>query len=80
MTRHQSGRDVIAAALAIEGLAVALWLIPASIHIVKWPESGPVRLALLAPTWELLVLLAAGLILSAAVAWRAWRTPRSAAG
>ncbi len=70
MTRHQSGRDVLAAALAIEGLAVALWLIPASIHIVKWPASGPVRLALLAPTWQLLVLLAAGLILSAAAAWR----------
>ena len=46
---------------AIEAVAVALWLRPASVHIVSWPSSGPVRLALLAPTWQLLLWLAAGL-------------------
>ena len=46
---------------AIEAVAVALWLRTASVHIVSWPSSGPVRLALLAPTWQLLLWLAAGL-------------------
>ena len=46
---------------AIEAVAVAMWLRPASVHIVSWPSSGPVRLALLAPTWQLLLWLAAGL-------------------
>jgi hypothetical protein len=30
-------------------LASAIWLAPASIHIVSWPSAGPVRVALLAP-------------------------------
>ena len=51
--------------LGAEGLAIAIWLIPASIHIVKWPASGPIRLALLAPTWQLLAWSAAAVFLSA---------------
>src|SRR5580692_3029312 len=30
-------------------LASAIWLAPASIHIVSWPSAGPVRVGLLAP-------------------------------
>src|SRR4029079_6521018 len=40
--------------LGAEALSVAVWLAPASIHIVKWPASGPIRLALLSPAWQLL--------------------------
>ena len=36
------------------GVAVAIWLLPASIHIVNWTADGPVRVALLPPLWHLL--------------------------
>ncbi len=45
---------------ALEAIAVTLWLLPASVHIVSWPASGPVRLALLSPSWQLLVWMVAG--------------------
>src|SRR6185369_360711 len=35
------------------GVALAVWLIPASIHIVDWTADGPVRVALFAPLWKL---------------------------
>lgn len=50
-----------------EAMAVAAWLLPASVHIVQWPASGPVRLALLLPAWQLAVAVIAGLVLSAAM-------------
>ena len=56
--------------LGFEALAVAVWLLPASIHIVRWPESGPVRLALLAPAWQLLVEATGALAVAAFVLWR----------
>jgi hypothetical protein len=40
------------------GVALALWLIPASIHIVDWAGDGPVRVALFAPLWKLWAALA----------------------
>jgi len=40
------------------GVALALWLLPASIHIVDWTQDGPVRVALLAPLWKLWVAVA----------------------
>jgi hypothetical protein len=49
---------------AIEAVAVAWWLRTASVHIVGWPSSGPLRLALLAPTWQMLVSLAVGLVVA----------------
>ena len=60
-------RDIVVIAAAIEAMAVAAWLIPASIHIVRWGSAGPVRLALLAPAWQLLALTALAVGLSAAV-------------
>lgn len=52
---HRSRRWIgrLSILLAIEALAVACWLVPASVHIVEWPVRGPVRLALLLPAWEL---------------------------
>jgi hypothetical protein len=35
------------------GVALAIWLIPASVHIVGWPATGPVRVALLQPLSKL---------------------------
>jgi hypothetical protein len=40
------------------GVALAVWLIPASIHIVDWTADGPVRVALFAPLWKLWTALA----------------------
>jgi hypothetical protein len=58
-TRRAAAGSLFAVAVC-EGVAVALWLIPASVHIVGWPASGPVRLALLAPAWVLLALIVVG--------------------
>src|SRR5262249_42228521 len=61
-------RDAGTVLLGAEAVALAIWLVPASIHIVKWPASGPVRLALLLPAWQLaawsaLAFVVAGIIL-----------------
>ncbi|MGC4085758.1 MAG: hypothetical protein QM736_27435 [Vicinamibacterales bacterium] len=47
---------------AVQAMAVAAWLGPASIHIVEWSASGPVRLALLSPTWQLLLWVTAAAV------------------
>lgn len=52
---------------ALGGIAVALWLVPASVHIVSWPVSGPVRLGLLSPTWQLLAWFAGALVVFGAL-------------
>ena len=57
---------------AVEAVAVSWWLRTASVHIVSWPSSGPVRLALLAPTWQLLVALAIGLGFTSALIVFGW--------
>jgi hypothetical protein len=62
---RRTWRDVVAVGSATEALAVALWLWPASVHIVQWPPEGPVRLALLNPMWQLGAWLAAGLVAAA---------------
>lgn len=43
-------------------LAVFAWLVPASVQIVSWPTSGPVRLALLSPTWHLLLWMTGAIV------------------
>lgn len=51
-------------------MALAGWLTPASVHIVQWPTSGPVRLALLSPAWQLAVWIAgAGVVATGALVW-----------
>jgi len=69
-TRRTAGGMVLALA-ACEGVAVAVLLIPASVHIVSWPASGPARLALLPPFWLLLLLLVAGAAAAIPIASRA---------
>ena len=43
-------------ALALAALTIALWLLPASQHIIAWPQSGLHRVAVLAPASRMWVL------------------------
>ena len=63
-----SWRHVVTLVAAVEAVATAAWLIPASVHIVSWSESGPERVALFAPLTRLRWLVAVGLILALALA------------
>lgn len=58
--------------LAVGALAVGVtaWLVPASVHIVSWPASGPVRVAMLAPL-KILAVAGTAAILVAVAVW-AW--------
>jgi hypothetical protein len=62
--------DLVAVTAACEAVATAAWLIPASVHIVNWPPSGPVRVALLPPVAHLGWLLLAGAAVSVALVRR----------
>ena len=57
----------VAAFLGVMAVGVAIWLLPASVHVVEWSDSGPHRLALLASRTRLAVLLAASLAGGAAL-------------
>jgi hypothetical protein len=47
------------------GVALAVWLRPASIHLIDWTSAGPVRVALFAPLWQLWVALAIAVLVAA---------------
>ena len=65
-----SWRHVVGITTGLEGLAVAVWLVPASVYIVNWSASRPSRVALLAPRTRLVWLVAATLAVSAVlIAW-----------
>ena len=49
------------------GVALAVWLLPASIQIVDWTADGPARVALFAPLWQLAIALAAVAVLVVAI-------------
>src|SRR4051812_20615229 len=72
-------RDRLVLLAGIEAIASALWLWPASIHIVSWLSSGPERLALLLPAWELLAWLGAGAVLTIVLALASSRRTVAAA-
>jgi hypothetical protein len=71
--RASSGVVIVLSCL---GVAVAAWLVPASIEIAAWPATGPARVALFASTFRLSVSLALGL---AAAAVLLLRPPRDSA-
>jgi hypothetical protein len=50
------------------GVALAVWLLPASIHIVDWSADGAVRVALLAPLWRLWAALVGAAAVAIAIA------------
>ena len=62
-----SPRQAVAVTAGCLALAVAVWLIPASVHVVQWGAQGPSRVALFAPRVWLLVLVLASLAASALV-------------
>jgi hypothetical protein len=59
----------LATLAAVEAMAVAAWLLSASIHIVQWPAAGPIRLALTRPAWHLAALVACASLAGSALAW-----------
>ena len=65
-----SWRAVVVVVLGLEAVAVALWLIPASIHVVDCPEAGPSRVALFAPQVRLIGLGVAALALASFITVR----------
>jgi len=63
-------RQAVVVAAGCLALAVAVWLIPASIHVVQWGAQGPSRVALFASrTWLLVLVLSAFAGSALAVAW-----------
>ena len=52
--------NIVAIMLSCLGVAVAAWLIPASVEIVAWPTTGPMRMALFALSVRLWVALSVG--------------------
>jgi hypothetical protein len=56
-------RSLLLLVVASVAVASAIWLAPASVHIVGWPPSGPVRVALLAPLSRLWWALGLALIM-----------------
>jgi len=51
-------RAILRLAFVAAGVAIAIWLLPASLHIVNWPSSGPARVGVLAPLRALWFCLA----------------------
>ena len=52
------------------GVALSLWLLPASIHIIDWTTDGAVRVAFFAPLWRLWTTLAVAAIAVLAIGVR----------
>src|SRR5262245_47923520 len=63
-------RAILRLAIVAVGVATAVWLLPASAHIVNWPPGGPARVALLAPLRTLWICLAsaAAFVIGVAIA------------
>jgi hypothetical protein len=63
---------------ACGAVAVAVWLIPATIQIVRWPAPGPSRVALLAPQYRLVWLVVVACAAACAMLVVAFRRGRLA--
>lgn len=77
-----SVRHLVVITAGCLALAVAIWLVPSSLHVVEWPASGPSRVALFASRARLTWLVAGALAASGlAIAYgrSAARTPQLAA-
>jgi hypothetical protein len=61
--------DVAVIVAAAGAVAVAAWLLPASVHIVTWSAGGPSRVALLAPAGPLLWLMSGAVAVGGGVAF-----------
>jgi hypothetical protein len=70
-----SWRDRVAIVAGVSGVAVAAWLIPASVHIVRWSGDGPLRLALFGSRYLLVSLAIVAMVVSVTLLALAWRSP-----
>ena len=61
------GRCLVTVVVSCLGVAMAYWLLPASVDIVAWPSGGPTRVALFSSLFKLWVALATGLVAAAAL-------------
>jgi hypothetical protein len=73
-----AARQLAAIAAGTLAVPVAIWLVPASVHIVAWSEAGPARIGLFASRASLTWLLAGGLAAAAALAVWGVRSDRLA--
>ncbi len=63
-------RDSIAIVAGVGAAAIAAWLLPASVYIVRWPASGPTRVGLFAPQSRLVwIAVIAAVCLAGVFAW-----------
>jgi hypothetical protein len=76
---RQSWRHAAVIVAGFEAVAVALWLVSASIHIVDWPAAGPARVAFFQSRTALVVLAVAALGASAVAIARSRGRARVAA-
>jgi hypothetical protein len=60
---RSSWLDAAVVMAGIEAVAIAIWLIPASEHIVGWTAGGAARVALFAPARTLMILAGSGLLI-----------------
>ena len=68
--RRLSWLHAVTILAGMEAVAVAAWLVPASVHVVSWTAAGPFRVALFAPQSRLIWLMTAALVVAAAlVGW-----------
>ncbi len=65
-------RATLTLAAAFTASALAVWLLPASLHIADWPRSGPHRIAVFAPLYRLW-MIGAVTVLTAVVLFAARR-------
>jgi len=69
-TARPAWRDALAIVAGVGAVATATWLVPASVHIVRWSAAGPTRVALFAPPSRLAWIAAiAGVCLAGVFAW-----------
>lgn len=58
---------------AIAAAGIAIWLLPASVHIVDWPRGGPHRVAVFAPLYQLWAIGAAAAAVAIGLLTIGWR-------
>src|SRR5262249_47258557 len=64
-------------AVTILAVAIAIWLLPASVHIVDWSASAPLRIALVPPLSRLWLALAATTAVTVGLSYLWHRSGRS---
>jgi hypothetical protein len=67
--------SVLTVVAAVAAAATTLWLVPASLHIVSWPRSGPHRVAVFAPLGPLWMCAGAGVMATLSIAASVRRRP-----